>query len=219
MIQKSFVFSILLACSLHAGMFGDLAGSLMGGGKSEGTGTEMESIFETMEQSNQSLIGSVEVINGLLGDKKQLTKWQDQNKSIAKLTDDEKEPALLKLNQEKMAYATALGENKDAILKAKKLPKEQKTKLGAAISDILLVSMREKEAAEKAKGILKSIIASPVSAIKYAGDLPKLKDVVSNTPTMLSEQTSLSKNMISLANNANIEIKQPKPIEEKKVNS
>lgn len=219
MIRKSFVMSMLLACSLNAGMFGDLAGSLMGGGSSDGTASEMETIFVTMEESTKTLNTSVDTINELLGDKKQLAKWKDQNKSIEKLTDDEKVPALAKLNQEKMAYATALGENKEAITKAKKLPNAQKTKLGAAISDILLVSMQEKEAAEKAKGIVKTIMVSPKSAIQYAGDLPKLKDIVTNTPELLNAQAALSKNMVSLANNANVAIKQPKPTEEKKANS
>lgn len=219
MIQKSFVVSILLACSLNAGMFGDLAGSLMGGGSSDGTASEMETIFVTMEESTNTLNTSVDTINELLGDKKQLAKWKDQNKSIEKLSDDEKVPALAKLNQEKMVYATALGTNKDVNVKAKKLPTEQKNKIGAAISDILLVSMKEKEAAGKAKELVKSIIANPKSALIYAGDLPKLKDVVSNTPAMLSDQAELSKSMVNLANSANIAIKQPKPTEEKKANS
>lgn len=208
MIQKSFVVSLLLACSLNAGMFGDLAGSLLG---SDNTGSELQSIFDTMDQSNKTLVESVEVINGSLADKKQLTKWSDQNKTIQKLTDDEKEPAIAKLNQEKMEYATTLGTNKDAITKAKKLPNDQKAKIGTAVSDILLVSMQEKEAATKAKDLVKSIMASPKSAVMYAGDLLKLKDVVSNTPSMLSSQAALSKSMVSLANGANITIQQPKP--------
>lgn len=219
MIKKSFIASMVLVCSLNASMFGDLAGSLMGGGSSDGTGTEMEAIFTTMEESTVTLNASVDTINEILGDKKQLTQWKEKIKAIDKLTDDEKEPALVQLNQEKMVYATALGENKEVNLKAKKLPNAQKAKLGAAISDILLVSMREKEAGEKAKNLVKSIIANPKSALQYAGDLPKLKDVVSETPTMLNNQAALSKSMVALANNANIAIKQPSPTEEKKAKS
>ncbi|HEX5330713.1 hypothetical protein [Sulfuricurvum sp.] len=213
MIRKSFVFSILLASALNAGMFGDLAGSLMGDSKPDGTATEMQTIFETMDQSKSTLTASVDLINTMLGDKKQLSKWQDQTKAIDKLSDDEKVPAIAKLNQEKMLYATALGESKDVSTKAKKLSNDQKSKLGAAISDILLVSFREKEAGDKAKELVKTIVASPKSALQYAGDLPKLKDVVSETPTMLNNQAALSKNMVVLASNANIAIKQPKPTE------
>ena len=213
MIRKSFVFSILLASALNAGMFGDLAGSLMGDSKPDGTATEMQTIFQTMDQSKATLTASVDLINSMLGDKKQLSKWQDQAKAIDKMSDDEKVPALAKLNQEKMLYATALGENKDVSAKAKKLPNDQKTKIGTAISDILLVSFREKEAGDKAKALAKSIAASPKSALQYAGDLPKLKDVATETPTMLNNQAALSKNMVTLATSANITIQQPKPTE------
>jgi hypothetical protein len=213
MFKKSFAVSILLACSLNASMFGDLAGSLMG--TSDGTKTEMQAIFDMMDQSNNTLIASVELINGSLGDKKQLTKWSDQNKTIEALTDDEKVPAIAKLNQEKIEYATGLGLNKDVIKNAKKLPTDQKNKIGTAISDILLVSSQEKNAANKAKDLVKSIIASPKSAVIYAGDLPKLKDVVSETPAKLSAQTTLSKNLVILANSANITIQQPAVAPEK----
>jgi hypothetical protein len=213
MFKKSFAISILLACSLNASMFGDLAGSLMG--SSDGTKTEMQAIFDKMDQSTNTLVASVELINGSLGDKKQLTKWDDQNKTIGNLTDDEKVPAIAKLNQEKIEYATALGLNKDVVTKAKKLPNEQKSKIGTAISDILLVSKQEKETANKAKDLVKSIVANPKSALLYAGDLPKLKDVVSNTPAMLSAQAALSKNLVILANSANITIQQPVATAEK----
>ncbi|MDD2829194.1 MAG: hypothetical protein PHW18_06435 [Sulfuricurvum sp.] len=213
MFKKSFAISILLACSLNASMFGDLAGSLMG--SSDGTKTEMQAIFDKMDQSTNTLVASVELINGSLGDKKQLTKWDDQNKTIGNLTDDEKVPAIAKLNQEKIEYATALGLNKDAVTKAKKLPNDQKSKIGTAISDILLVSKQEKETANKAKDLVKSIVANPKSALLYAGDLPKLKDVVSNTPAMLSAQAALSKNLVILANSANITIQQPVATAEK----
>lgn len=212
-MRKTFVLSMVLACSLNAGMFGDLAGSLMGDSTPDGTATEMGAIFDTMDQSAKTLQQSVNLINTTFGDKKQLAKWNDQQKAIDKLSDDEKVPAVAKLNQEKMAYASTLGENKDVIAKAKKLPNDQKSKIGAAISDALLVSMKEKEAAEKAKGLVKSIVASPKSAMQYAGDLPRLKDVASNTPAMLNDQATFSKNMILLANGANIAIQQPKPTE------
>lgn len=215
MIKKSFVMSLLLASSLNAGMFGDLAGSFIGGdSKSDSTSTEMGTILDTMDQSNKTLMSSVETINSLLGDKKQLAKWKEQTKSIEKLVDEEKVQATVKLNQEKMVYTIALGENKDVIAKTKKLSNDQKTKIGLAVSDILLASMKEKEASEKAKVLVKSIIASPKSMLQYAGDLPKLKGVVDNTPTMLKEQDALCKSMEGLAKNANIAIKQPKAAEE-----
>lgn len=209
MLKKSLLLSVALAGILNAGMFGDIAGSLMG--DKDNTGTELHAIFDTMDESAKKLDTSVNTINSSLADSKQIAKWNDQSKVIEKLTDDEKAPAIAKLNKDKMVYATALSTNKDALAKAKKLPSGQKETLGIAISDILLVSTKEKEAAGKAKELVKSIMASPKSAAIYAGDLPKLKDVITNTPAMIQDQTALSKGMVTLANGANITIQQPKP--------
>lgn len=220
MLKRSLITSVILAASLNAGMFGDLAGAAMGtigGGDASSTvsGNDVQAVLTNFQQAEMGLNNSVDMINKALGDKKQLAEWEEKEKSInAMPASSEKDAATKKLNEDQMSYATKISESKDVQDKAKKLSSEQKKKVGISIGNLLLVALKDAEALTRAKGLVGSISSNPAVAMKFATDLPKLKDVVTTVPSQLSSLATLTSGYVGMAKSAGISVTQPKSADE-----
>lgn len=213
MLQKSLVVSIVLAASLNAGMFGDLANAAVGGGNQTTafSANDIQSVLTNFQQAEKGLNTSIGLINLALGDKKQLTAFAENEKSINTMPESsEKDAKLEQLHQDQMAYAETLSKSKDIQEKAKKLSSQQKAKVSISISNLLLVALKDTEALVRSKNLVNSISANPSLAMQYASDLPKLKNVVTTVPNQVTSLGTLTSGLMTLAKNADLPaVKQP----------
>ena len=212
MLRKSLVLSAILAASLNAGMFGDLAGAVTGGGNQATafSANDIQSILTNFQQAEKGLNTSVDLINQALGDKKQLAEWAEKEKSInAMPASSEKDANFQKLKEEKVAYTEKLTHSQDVQEKAKKLSSQQKEKVSISISNLLLVALKDTEALVRSKSLVSTISSNPSYAMQYAADLPKLKNVVSTVPNQVASLGTLTSGLTTLAKNADITVKQP----------
>ncbi len=213
MLKKSLIALAILVGSLNAGMFGALAGAALGGGSTASavSGSDVQAVLTNFQQAQLGLDSSVMLINSALGDKKQVAEFEKRAKEInSKPESSEKDAANKELKKDELASAEKLATSKDAQDKAKKLSSEQKVKVGASISNLLLVAMKDTTALASAKGLVSSISSNPSAAMQFATDLPKLKDVVMTIPTQLSSLGTLTSGLTTLAKNADITVNQPK---------
>ena len=217
MLKKSLVVSAILVASLNAGMFGDLASSALAGGSSTPavSGNDVKAVLTTFQQAETGLDNSVKLIDSALGDKAQVAKLEAQEKSINTMPDgSEKDAATKKLKEDRLAEAKKISDSKDTQNKAKNLSSEQKAKVGTSISNLLLVALKDTEGLTRAKALIASISSNPSSAIQFASDLPKLKDVVTTVPTQVVSLGTLTSGLVKVAKSSNIAVTQPKSADE-----
>lgn len=220
MLKQSLLLSTFLAVSLNAGMFGSLGdmamGALDGGDSSTAvSGNDVQAVLTNFQQAEQGLNNSVDLINKALGDKKQLVEWEEKEKSInAMPSSAEKDAEMKKLNESQTAYAAKMAESKETQGKMQKLSSEQKAKVGKSVTNLLLVALKNTEALVRAKSLVGSITTNPMAALKFATDIPKLKDVVTTVPSQLSSLATLTSGYVNMAKSAGIAVAQPKSADE-----
>jgi hypothetical protein len=214
---KKILLSAVLSASLTAGMFGGLGDAVMGGGNSAPSvsANDVSGVISTFQQAEKGLNTSIDLINSALGDKKQIAEWEAKEKTINAMPEGaEKDAKYKELNQAQEAYAKKIVESKDISEKAKNLSSEQKKKVGVSIGNLLLVTLKDKQALDQSKNLVSSISSNPASAMKFASDLPKLKDIVSTVPTQLSSLGTLTSGLASIAKSAGISYETPKSADE-----
>lgn len=217
MLKKSLVVSAILVASLNAGMFGDMASSALGGESSTPavSGNDIKAVLTTFQQAEAGLDNSVKLIDSTLGDKAQMAKFEAQEKSINVMqSGSEKYAAIKKLSEDRLAEAKKISKGKDIQNRVKKLSTEQKAKVGTSISNLLLVGLKETESLTRAKALITSISSNPSSAIQFASDLPKLKNVVATAPAQVVSVGTVTSGLVKAAKSSNIAVTQPKSADE-----
>lgn len=195
---------------------GGLFGSLLGGSSKPVSANDISTVIKTFQEAEAGLNNSVDLINQALGDKEKLAEWELKEKTIKKMpASSEKDAAIKALNEDQLSYATKLAESEGLSEKAKKLNAKQKEKVGTAIGNLLLVVLKDQQALSQGKDVVSSLTSNPVMAVQFASDLPKIKDVIVTIPTQLSSLGTLSSSLISMAKEADINVKQPASADEK----
>lgn len=195
---------------------GGLFGSLLGGSSKPVTANDISGVVKTFQEAEAGLNNSVDLINQALGDKDKLAEWAQKEKTIKKMPESsEKDAAIKALNEDQLSYATKLAESEGLSEKAKKLNAKQKEKVGTAIGNLLLVVLKDQQALSQGKNVISSLTTNPALAVQFASDLPKIKDVIVTIPTQLSSLGTLSSGLISMAKEADINVKQPASADEK----
>lgn len=217
--MRKIVLSTVLAMALTSSSFAfgmpSIPGLGLGGTAAAISGNDIESVLTNFQQAETGLNNSVDLINKALGDKKQLAEWEEKEKSInAMPASSEKDAALKKVNEDQIAYATKLAESKQTEGKMKNLSSEQKAKVGKSLANLLLVVLKDTEALARAKNLVSSISSNPMAALKFAKDIPKLKDVVTTVPSQLSSLATLTSGYVGMAKSAGIVVAQPKSADE-----
>lgn len=215
--MKKILLSAVLSASLSAGMFGGLSDAVMGGGSSSPSvsANDVSAVIATFQQAEKGLNTSVDLINSALGDKKQIAEWEEKEKSINAMPEGAEKDAKYKaLNADQESYAKKIIESKDITEKAKNLSSDQKKKVGVSIGNLLLVTLKDKQALDQGKNLVSSISSNPASAMKFASDIPKLKDIFSTVPAQLSSLGTLTSGLASMAKSAGISYETPKSASE-----
>lgn len=209
MLRNTIILSLVCAVGLNAGMFGDMASSVgLGGGSSSSVSAdEVQNVLKNFQDAEKGLHNSVLVINSALGDKKKLEEFSEEEKKIASMPQNsEKESAVLKLNQDELAYTESLTKSKEVQEKAKKLTAVQKQKVGLSISNLLLVALKDSEGLVRAQNLVKAISTNKSDAIKYAVDLPKINSIVQTVPNQVNSLSNLTSGLTTLANHSGITV-------------
>lgn len=209
MLKRVLITSALVIGTANAGMFGGL-GSVVSGSASTAaavSANDVSGVISMFQSAEKSLNDSAKVIIMAIGDKNTIEYIENEQKEINKMTEGaEKDARTKKLNESTLATADKASSSKDAAEKAKKLSSEQKKKVSAATFNVFLAAFKDKVALEKSKNLVSAISSNPSAAMQFAGDLPKLKDIVTSVPNQLTTLGSLGSGLTTLAKNADISL-------------
>ncbi len=213
MVKRIVLAGFLAVSCANAGMFDSVAGAVMGGGSSSAASvseSDIKGVISSFQDAEKALSSSIELINKALGDKQAIAKLEEEKKTILAMPDGaEKDAKMKELEKSAEAEAAKILKSKEAANKAAKLSSEQKQKIAVAGYNILLAALKDKDALAKAKNLVSSVSANPTMAVKFAGDLPKLKDIVATAPSQIESLATISSGFMSLAKTAKISVTQP----------
>jgi len=205
---------VLLASSpLFGGMLDNVKSPL---GKSKDTGSnvsrnDLDGLYALCCDADNLLQKSVDLTFNMLANKDELQKMELRMREANNIKDPkEKEAAINKIEQDKAALVQKYLDEQQISQKMQSLNAEQRKLLGNAIYNILLASLKDKDAVEKAQQLTQKIQANPAASTSYAGDLPKLKDIVTGVPPQADKAVTLGTNLTKVARANKIEVAVPK---------
>ena len=210
---------VLLASSpLFGGMLDNVKSPL---GKSKDTSSsvsrnDLDGLYALCCDADNLLKKSVDVTFKMLANKDELQKMELRIKEANNIKDPkEREAAMDKIEQDKRAFVEKSLDEQETSQKIQSLNAEQRKLLGNAIYNIFLASLKDKDAVEKAKQLTQKIQSNPAASTSYAGDLPKLKDIVTGVPPQADKAVTLGTNLSKVARENKIEVAVPKSASEK----
>jgi hypothetical protein len=227
----SYIFIVIVLISLiivfgssatFAGMFDNIK-SPLGGSKGDSKSvsssvsrSDLDSLYTMVSDADNLLQKSVRITFKMLGNKDELQKMELRRKEADNIKDPkEKEAELYKIHQEEAASVQKSLDEKETSQKVQNLDAEQKALLAKAIYNTVLAGLRDKDAVEKATQISQKIQSNPLASTSYAGDLPKLKDIVTKVPPQADKAINLGNGLSKLAQANKIEVALPKSSSEK----
>ncbi|HRF57114.1 MAG TPA: hypothetical protein PLV58_06930 [Campylobacterales bacterium] len=212
MVKKLIIASFLLVGSANAGMFDSVVSAVGGGGSSSSSisGSDVKGVISSFQDAEKSLFISVDLVNKALADKQEVAKLEELQKTVSSMPDGaEKDAKTKEIQSSSVALAEKTVKSEKASKDAQKLSTAQKQKVAVSTFNILLALLKDKEALSKAQNLVSSISSNPTSAVQFAGDLPKLKDIVSTVPNQIDSLTTLGSGLMKLAKTAKISVAQP----------
>ena len=198
---------VVLGCSTaFAGML-DKVKSPLGSSKEDSKSasssvsrSDLDSLYTAVSDADNLLQKSVRITFKMLANREDLKIMELRRKEADNIKDPkEKEAEINKLHQDEMASVQKSLDQKETSQKVQSLDAEQKQLFGKAIYNIFLAGLRDKDAVEKAGQISQKIQSNPVASTSYAGDLPKLKDIVTKVPPQADKAISLGTGLSKLA--------------------
>jgi hypothetical protein len=203
---------VFLSSPASAGML-DSVKSPLGGSKggSSVSRNDLDGLYTLCCDADNLLQKSVDVTFKMLANKDELQKMELRMKEANNIKDPkEREAAINKIEQDKMALVQKSLDEQETSQKMQNLNAEQKKLLANAIYNILLASLKDKDAAEKATQMSQKIKSNPAASTSYAADLPKLKDIVTGVPPQADKAVTLGTNLSKVARANKIEVAVPK---------
>lgn len=180
--------------------------------------SDLDSLYTSVSDADNLLRKSVDITFKMLANRDEIQKMELREREANNIKDPkEKEAEMDKIRQAKEALVQNSLDNKETSQKIQSLNAEQKQLLVGAIYNTFLAGLRDKDAVEKASQISQKIQSNPVASTSYAGDLPKLKDIVTKVPPQADKAISLGTGLSKLAQQNKIEVALPKSSSEKAV--
>jgi hypothetical protein len=216
MVKKLIMAGFLVVGSANAGMFDSVAGAIGGGSSSSSvSASDVKGVISSFQDAERMLFNSLVLINKALANKQEVAKLEELLKTINAMPEGaEKDAKMKELEKSSLALAQKTLESKEVTKVAQKLSTEQKQEVASATFNILLAVLKDKEALSKAQNLVSSISSNPTSAAQFAGDLPKLKDIVATAPNQITSITKIGSGLIDLAKTAKISVTQPASADE-----
>lgn len=214
---------VMLGSSIAFGGMLDKVKSPLGGSKEDSKSAsssvsrnDLDSLYATVCDADNLLQKSVRITFKMLANKDELQKMELRRKEADNIKDPkEKEAELYKIHQEEAALVQKSLDEKETSQKVQNLDVEQKQLFVKAIYNTVLAGLRDKDAVEKAMQLSQRIQSNPLASTSYAGDLPKLKDIVTKVPPQADKAISLGSGLSKLAQANKIEVAMPKSSSEK----
>lgn len=212
MFKKSLILSAILAASLNAGMFGDVAGAALGGGKatSSVSAGDIDAVLSKAKQAEQLLVASIGNIASAILSKEESGKFETAMAEANKISDPkEKQAAINKAVADTNALISKAADDKNVQDGLKKASDDKKEALSSAGFNFLLAGQKDGEALLGVNSTISSLTSNPSAAMQFAPQLASMKDLAVSLPTQGSSIAKIGGKLYDLMKAGGIKTELP----------
>lgn len=185
-------------------------------GSSNFSRADIDGLYKSVSGADNLLQKSVNISFNLLSNKDEIQQVEMRQKEIENIKDPkEKEAEMRKVQEDKMASVEKSLEKEETNRKVQELDEQQKQLLVKAIYNIVLAGLMDTDAVERAKDLSQKIKANPSASMSYAGDLPKITEIITKLPAQVQKIFTLGNSLQKLASANKIEATLPQTASEK----
>jgi hypothetical protein len=201
MLKKSLILSAILAASLNAGMFGDVAGAAMGGGKASSSvsASDIDAVLGKAKQAEQLLLASIGNISSAILSKEDVAKYETALAEANKISDPkERQAAINKIIDAQDTLIAKAADDKSVQEGLKKASADKKEALANAGFNFLLAGKKDGEALLGVNSTISSLTSNPSAAMHFGPQLASLKDLAVSLPTQGSSVVQIGGKLYDL---------------------
>ena len=183
------------------------AGSSGGGSVSRAS---LDKLYKLVVEAETLLDKSVNIALSMVANKEETEKITQRQKEIEKIQDPkEKEAAMKKVQEDKIAIVAKATEKAETAKKIESLDGTQKKLFGASVYNVVLAALKDKEAVETSKSLSTALKSNPTAAASFSNDVPRVTNIASSLPEQAKKATDLGSALTKLAKTAKVEVAVP----------
>jgi len=184
------------------------AGSSGGGGSV--SRASLDKLYALVSEAEALLDKSVNIALSMVANKDEAEKIAARQKEVEKIQDPkEKEAAMKKVQEDKIAIVAKATEKADTAKKIESLDGKQKKLFGASVYNVVLAGLKDKEAVETSKSLSAALKSNPTAAASFSNDVPRVTNIASSLPEQAKKATDLGSALTKLAKTAKVEVAVP----------
>lgn len=203
--------TVFAASNAVAGPFDsmkNLASAGSGGGSV--SRASLDKLYKLVAEAETLLDKSVNIALSMVANKEETEKITQRQKEIEKIQDPkEKEAAMKKVQEDKIAIVAKATEKAETAKKIESLDGTQKKLFGASVYNVVLAALKDKEAVETSKSLSTALKSNPTAAASFSNDVPRVTNIASSLPEQAKKATDLGSALTKLAKTAKVEVAVP----------
>lgn len=186
----------------------NLASAGSGGGSV--SRASLDKLYKLVAEAETLLDKSVNIALSMVANKEETEKITQRQKEIEKIQDPkEKEAAMKKVQEDKIAIVAKATEKAETAKKIESLDGTQKKLFGASVYNVVLAALKDKEAVETSKSLSTALKSNPTAAASFSNDVPRVTNIASSLPEQAKKATDLGSALTKLAKTAKVEVAVP----------
>ncbi len=170
----------------------------------------LDKLYKLVAEAETLLDKSVNIALSMVANKEETEKITQRQKEIEKIQDPkEKEAAMKKVQEDKIAIVAKATEKAETAKKIESLDGTQKKLFGASVYNVVLAALKDKEAVETSKSLSTALKSNPTAAASFSNDVPRVTNIASSLPEQAKKATDLGSALTKLAKTAKVEVAVP----------